>query len=74
MKYVLLTFVLLFVYQNVAHDVTSKSASKTERVLRMSQIARHHLSDEQNPNNFPRMLGIPFAGMSYSLKLGTRSF
>ena len=63
MKYVLLMFLLLFVYQIVAHDATSKSATKTKRVLRMSQIARDHLSDEQNPNNFPRMLGIPFAGM-----------
>ena len=35
---------------------------KKKRELRMSKLARHHLSDESNPNNFPKALGIDFPG------------
>ena len=39
-----------------------KPAKKPQRALRMSKLARQHLSDENNPNNFPRTLGIDFPG------------
>jgi len=45
------------------HDVTTKAKSSAKkRALRMSKIAREHLSDENNANNFPRLLGISFPG------------
>ena len=59
---------LLCMYDLKAQDASGKSSTKTKRVLRMSQIARYHLSDENNPNNFPRLLGLQFAGMSFFFK------
>ena len=37
-------------------------SNKKQRGLQMSKIARDHLSDEKNPNNFPKLLGIEFPG------------
>ena len=45
------------------------SQNKKRRGLRMSKIARDHLSDEKNPNNFPKLLGIEFPG-KLSIRFG----
>jgi len=56
----------------VGDDQTSAAEFKTtsappsnvplKRGLRMSKIAKEHLSDEKNPNNLPKLLGIDFPG------------
>lgn len=43
-------------------NVTGNSTKKNKRELRMSKLARDHLSDENNPNNYPKALGIEFPG------------
>ena len=46
-------------------DITKK------RGLRMSKIAREHLSDEKNPNNFPKLLGLEFPGTYFTSHFDT---
>ncbi|XP_066916060.1 tetratricopeptide repeat protein 13-like [Clytia hemisphaerica] len=38
------------------------SLDPSKHSFRMSKIARQHLSDEKNPNNFPKLLGVDFPG------------
>jgi len=47
---------------NVTSNSTSTASKKSKRELRMSKLARDHLSDEKNPNNYPKALGIDFPG------------
>ena len=42
-----------------------------KRGLRMSKIAKEHLSDEKNPNNMPKLLGIDFPGKYVGKYVGT---
>ena len=47
---------------NVTSSYSSPQPKKNKRELRMSKLARQHLSDENNANNYPRALGIDFPG------------
>lgn len=56
--------IFLLIYHVSADDLSWKDTTTTKkRNLRMSEIAKKYLSDENNPNNFPKMLGIDFAGI-----------
>lgn len=56
-------FVCVVFYNDVkAENVPNSSQSQKSRAVRMSKYAKQHLSDENNPNNYPRLLGIDFPG------------
>ena len=52
----------------------SHDSNKKQKGLRMSKIARDHLSDEKNPNNFPKLIGIEFPGEYFFLFFSALNF
>ncbi|XP_047137907.1 tetratricopeptide repeat protein 13 isoform X1 [Hydra vulgaris] len=63
---VFLVLFVLFIFDTSAVDDDAHpqktSKDKKKRSLHMSKIAKAHLSDDNNPNNYPRLLGIEFEG------------
>ena len=54
--------------QKLKTPTTNNSNKKRKNSLRMSKLAKQHLSDEHNPNNYPKLIGVDFSGKKVLVK------